>query len=147
MESESDAENTQAQTLTISMPTVKSKKSKEKKIDPKTLEGFVELKKEYIRHLHGSWLKYVNISTKKVEVGGFLDKLENSTAYLRCPSRDNTKVNMDENIFFVKDKDLNYLALLELLREKERELFSLYSYKKKIVNMINNGEIKFKKVQ
>ncbi len=143
MNSESDNET---ETLTINMPSIKKPKRvpKEKKIDPRTLEGFVELKKEHIRHLHGSWLKYVNVNTKKVEVGGFLDKIENSMVCLRCPSKDNIKVDVNDNIFFVKDKDSNYLALLDLLREKERELFALYSYKKKIVDMINNGEIKFK---
>lgn len=126
--------------LTIAIP---KKIKKQKKQVIHNLDGFVEIKKEHIKHLHGSWLKYMCKKTSKLYTGGFLDKIEKDMVFLRCPSKDNLVVDINTCQFFIKEKNENYLALQDLIISHQKEMHTLVNYKKKIIKMINDGEIKF----
>lgn len=129
--------------LTITIPTKTNPKTKEKKQKTHNLDGFVEIKKEYLKHLHGSWIKYLCLKTNKLYTGGFLDKIQDNKIYLRCPAKDNFIVDFNGNQFYVKEKNENYMALLDLVMAHQKDIFGLVSYKKKIIKMIQDGEIKF----
>ncbi|MFM2394375.1 MAG: hypothetical protein RLZZ546_2357, partial [Bacteroidota bacterium] len=112
------------------------------------LQGFVEVQPEYIKHLHGSWLKY---STKyHVKSGGFLDKIEEDKVYLRCPSKENVVVDKYRYTFYVKETNENFISLMELISQVNKKNYSnsvkfneLLDFKNKMLKMINDGKIKF----
>lgn len=130
---------------------VNQKSFKDKKLkNINHLEGFVEIQQKYIRHLHGSWLKYSD--QRSVFSGGFLDKIEENKVFLRCPAKENIVVDINDHIFYVKQTNENFIALLELVKDYEHQNFTvdtkvneLREFKTKILKLIGENKIKITK--
>jgi hypothetical protein len=95
-----------------------SKNSTTKKV---LLEGHIEIKFEYLKHLHGSYIKFSNNITHLVNSGGFIQSVTENSVTLRQPAKQDTLVIQDplDHTFYVKDDNPNYLSLRELLILKE----------------------------
>lgn len=155
-ESRSTEEYHRGDVININLQNIERKKKKT--LNYKDLEGFTEVKSKYIKHFHGSWLKFLNKKTNQIYQGGFLDKIIHNVIYLRCPSKENLTVSLYENTFYIKVINENYISLLELLKEHEKQIYEenikykeLLDYKNNIINMINCGNliynfIKFKQI-
>ena len=144
-----NSENYQKDFININFENTKKKK---KTLDYKDLEGFTEIKSKYVKHFHGAWLKFLNKKTNQIHQGGFLDKISNGIVYLRCPSKENVTIYLNENVFYIKNINENYISLLELLKEQDKRLYEesikykqLLDYKNNITNLINSGKLQFKK--
>ena len=131
-------------------------------ISPKTnsnkqyieLQGYSEIQPEYIRHLHGSWIKFSDKKNGKIYSGGFLQKIYDKKIFLRCPAqgKENLEVPLDGYIFYTKNSGENYMSLQDLLKEHEKALYNinenfskkhsdLIGFKTKMIKMLNDGKI------
>jgi hypothetical protein len=96
---------------------------KQRKIDIKEdpLLDFVEIKSSYLKHLHGSYIKWSKGDL--INSGGFVQTVNKDCAVFRTPSKkdsDNEIVYFDGVIFYVKKGNLNYQSISELIIEREK---------------------------
>jgi hypothetical protein len=115
--------------------TVKFKpKKKEKKesqsikfIQEKLLE-YEEISFKYLKHLHGSWIKCLNLQKTKLFSGGFITGISEfgDSVYLRCPSKGDSgaiEISKNDHTFYVKGDNENWKSLKFLLEDHEKELW------------------------
>lgn len=85
------------------------------------LDDHVEIKFEYLRHLHNCWIKYFNIDRNEYESGGFVANVGDYAVFLRSPvQKDLVEVYSKDVIFYIKKDDKNYRSLQELLIDKQK---------------------------
>jgi hypothetical protein len=102
------------------------------------LDGHIEIKFEYLKHLHGSYIKFSNNITQIVSSGGFIQNVSKITVTLRQPAKQDTLVIQDplDHTFYVKDDNPNYLSLRELLILKENLEYREKQLQYKLRNLI-----------
>jgi hypothetical protein len=116
-------------TINITLPSTKEKKQIVKQEQSKanfSLHGFVEVPYNLLVHLHGSWLKYYDITNKNYYSGGFLQSCDFLTSVptisLRIPSKSEViEIEIKNKKFFIKKDVPNYIALQELVCCKCKE--------------------------
>jgi hypothetical protein len=101
-----------------------------------TLDGFTEVKSEYLIHLHGAWLKYIDNETKNCYSGGFLVSCDFMTSVptitIRVPSKSELiEIQVKNKSWYIKKDAPNFLSLQDLIKEKDRVKFE-----KNRINMI-----------
>lgn len=98
-----------------------------------SLEGYSEIKAEYLVHLHGAWVKYVDKTNKNCFKGGFLNSIDlnEKIIYLRIPQRSEIiEVNIDNMYFYVKSDLPNFISLQNMILEKQKN-------KRRLNNIMN----------
>ena len=122
---ESEEQETFIPTMKIVIPSKSSRKTKTEKSSaapvksqakPVDLDGWVEIKGKYLKHLHGSWVKYYDYSTDSNDTGGFIFEVTRDFAKIRIPSLGvRREVALHDKRFYVKETEENYISLQGLM--------------------------------
>lgn len=125
------------------------------------LEGYINIEVECLKYFYGCWLKFINKKTKEQNPGGFLMSIKDSTVYIRTVrSPEHYEVNLDEQLWFVKNDTPQYHSMQEFILDKQeikhekqkfkKEKEKLYNNKKIFLhekNIFENNKIKFEKIK
>jgi len=80
------------------------------------LENYVEIKTKYLKHLHGSWVKYFDLSSEEYNTGGFIYRVNSDYIFLRIPSmQEHQSVALHNKTFYIKRDNENYNSLQDLM--------------------------------
>jgi hypothetical protein len=108
----------------IIIPGKKTKNSSSKHSTPLvSLEDFVEIKSLYLIHLHNSYIKYTDTLTNITNSGGFVVSVNNDSVVLRLPGKkeeQNESIPLNTTIFYVKNTNLNYISIQNLILERNK---------------------------
>jgi hypothetical protein len=110
-----------------------NKASRKSEVIKEISDDFVIITPWFLNHLHRSWIK-VSSKTNSLEVnGGFLVKCEPEKVYLRVPAKKEIyEIDISDDIlFYVKNDDLNYIAMTELEVKKSKIDFLMNALKEK----------------
>jgi hypothetical protein len=121
----------------IIIPSKKSKRNTTNSLTFKSnLENYIEISPEYLRYLHGSWVKCVDKETNYYNPGGFVTDVTVYRANLRTPQRPElTDVLISDNRFYIGKDDKNYQSLREFMIAKENlsERSRILGIKEKVI--------------
>jgi hypothetical protein len=104
-------------TITISLPTKKSKSNK--KIS--NTENYIEVKPKYLKYLYGTWVKFYNKISMVHSPGGFITKIDQlkNYVYLRNVQGEILEISIKENKWLCKNDTESYYVLQEIIRDIE----------------------------
>ncbi len=123
-------------TITIKIPAKHTKEFKKNESVKAELLNYNEVHSDYLKHLHGSWIKFLDLNTNLYNSGGFLSKIDLNVATFRVPaSKDEINVNIDDKIFYVKKDNENYIALQDFLVFKEHIKYNEQELQKRENNL------------
>lgn len=118
----------------IVIPGKKSKNNKNSSPQV-SLEDFIEIKSNYLMHLHNSYIKYTDKITNIVYSGGFITSVDSEFVHIRLPGNKESVVHpvpLNTSIFYVKNTNLNYQSIQKLIMERNK----LEHEKKQLQNKI-----------
>ena len=114
----------------------KSRRCNTSVLPKQNLENYIQVNPDYLRYLHGSWVKYVNKETDEYDAGGFITDVTSYRVNIRTPQRQElSDIAISKNKFYVNKDDKNYQSLREFMMTKENlnERVRILAVKEKVI--------------
>ena len=116
---------------------INKKKGKTKaKTNYLNLEGYIELKQTCLKYFYGCWIKCCHKFTKDFNSGGFLTKIDEGCLYLRTIHKPElAEFKISQWKFYSKQDSEQYLAMLQIELEKEKNKLEDINLKKEHIKL------------